>query len=131
MTAVILSFACGVMFLQLLPELPAAGWFALALSPLVCVSGRKFLCAVFLLPAAFALGFCWALACAHVRLSDRLAPELEGTDIEVVGVVSSLPAQGERSLRFEFEPESAAHKLPAKILLSWYRSPIEGGLRED
>src|SRR5688572_26207824 len=119
MTAVILSFACGVMFLQLLPELPAAGWLALALSPLVCISGRRFLW----IPVACALGFCWALACAHVRLGDRLAPELEGRDIEVVGVVASLPAAGERSLRFEFEPESAAHKLPSKILLSWYRSP--------
>jgi competence protein ComEC len=119
MTAVILSFACGVMFLQLLPELPATGWFALALSPLVCFSGGRFL----RVPVAFALGFCWALACAHVRLADRLAPELEGRDIEVVGVVSSLPAAGERSLRFEFEPESAAHKLPGKVLLSWYRSP--------
>jgi competence protein ComEC len=120
MTAVILSFACGVMFLQLLPELPAAGWFALALFPLVCLSGRKFL----RIPAAFAFGFCWALAFAHVRLADRLAPELEGRDIEMVGVISSLPAVGERSLRFEFEPESAAHRLPAKILLSWYRSPV-------
>ena len=119
MTAVILSFACGVMFLQLLPELPATGWFALVLSPLVCISGRRFL----RIPVACALGFCWALACAHVRLADRLAPELEGRDIEMVGVVSSLPAAGERSLRFEFEPESAAHKLPGKILLSWYRNP--------
>jgi competence protein ComEC len=119
MTAVILSFACGVMFLQLLPELPATGWFALALSPLVCFSGRRFLW----IPVACALGFCWALACAQVRLADRLAPELEGRDIEVVGVISSLPAAGERSLRFEFEPESAARQLPAKVLLSWYRSP--------
>ncbi|MEK6246231.1 MAG: DNA internalization-related competence protein ComEC/Rec2, partial [Pseudomonadota bacterium] len=49
-------------------------------------------------------------------------------DIEVVGVVASLPAAGERSLRFEFEPESAiepaATRLPQKILLSWYRSPL-------
>jgi competence protein ComEC len=119
MTAVILSFASGVMFLQLLPELPAAGWLALALSPLVCLSGGRFL----LLPAAFALGFSWALACAHVRLADRLAPELEGKDIEVVGVVSSLPAQGERSLRFE-SIRSRRTRLPARILLSWYRNGL-------
>ncbi|HEY6967537.1 MAG TPA: DNA internalization-related competence protein ComEC/Rec2 [Burkholderiales bacterium] len=127
MTAVILSFACGVMFLQLLPELPSSGWFWLAAFPLVCLSGKKFL----RLPAALAIGFCWALALAQLRLADRLAPELEGRDLEVVGVVSSLPATGERSLRFEFEPESAAAPLPGKILLSWYRNPPEGELRED
>jgi competence protein ComEC len=73
--------------------------------------------------AAFALGFCWALGMAHLKLADRLAPELEGKDIEVVGVISSLPAIGERGLRFEFEPESSEAKLPGRILLSWYRSP--------
>ena len=104
---------------QLLPELPSTGWLGLALSGLVLFSRKRFLH----FPAAFALGFCWALAFAHARMADRLAPALEGRDIEVVGVISSLPAAGERSLRFEFEPESAKEKLPSKLLLSWYRSP--------
>ncbi len=73
---------------------------------------------------AAAVGFCWALGMAHLRMDDRLAPELEGKDIEVVGVVAGLPAAGERGLRFEFEPESAEVKLPARILLSWYRSAL-------
>src|SRR5258706_1338496 len=120
MTPVILSFACGVLFLQLQPELPGTGWFGLAAFVLVFVFRQKILYA----PAAFALGFCWALGLAQFRLADRLAPELEGRDIEVVGVIASLPTAGERSLRFEFEPESAAVKLPGKILLSWYRSPF-------
>jgi competence protein ComEC len=120
MTAVILSFACGVLWLQLQPELPGMGWFSLAACLLVPFFRKKFLT----IGAAFALGFCWALALAHLRLADRLAPELEGRDLEVVGVVASLPALGERSVRFEFEPESAAVKLPAKILLAWYRSPF-------
>jgi len=62
---------------------------------------------------------------AHLKLADRLAPELEGRDIEVVGIISSLPAVGERSLRFEFEPEAAEVTLPGRILLSWYRSPAD------
>jgi len=129
MTAVILSFACGVLFLQLQPELPGPGWFA----------GWSGLCALLLLcrikafrsPAAFALGFCWALGAAQLRLAERLAPELEGRDIEVVGIVSGLPAAGERGLRFEFVPEHADAKLPGRILLSWYRGPGAGELRED
>src|SRR6185295_4272022 len=109
MTLVILSFASGVLFLQLQPELPGSAWLGLLALLLVC--RHK----VLHMPAAFALGFCWALGMAQLRLADRLVPALEGTDIEVVGVVSSLPAAAERSLRFEFEPESAAQELPAKI----------------
>src|SRR6185503_8255856 len=120
MTAVILSFACGVLLLQLQPELPGAGWLVLA----ACLLGPLFRKKFLTLASAFAVGFCWALALAHLRLADRLAPELEGRDLEVVGVVAGLPALGERGVRFEFEPESAAVKLPAKILLSWYRSPL-------
>ena len=129
MTAVILSFACGVLFLQLQPELPGAGWFAgwLGLCALLFLARIP----LFRVPAAFALGFCWALGMAQLRMADRLAPELEGRDIEVVGVVSGLPAVGERGLRFEFEPEHAGAKLPGKILLSWYRGADAGELRED
>ncbi len=118
MTPVLVSFACGVLALQLQPELPGMAWLGTA-SLLFLASFR-----ILRLPAAFAVGFCWALLLAHQRMDDRLAPELEGRDIEVVGVVSGLPAAMERGLRFEFEPEHAPVKLPAKILLSWYRSPI-------
>ena len=123
MTLVLLSFAAGVLFLQLQPELPGMGWYGLfAFLPVLFLRRR-----IFCLPAAFVVGFCWALAMAQVKLADRLAPELEGRDIEAVGIIASLPAIGERSLRFEFEPESvlapADARLPEKILLSWYRSP--------
>ena len=122
MTLVILSFASGVLFLQLQPELPGTGWFGLCAFFLVFFQRKR----IFWLPAAFAVGFCWALGMAHLKLADRLAPELEGADVEVVGIVSSLPAVGERGLRFEFDPETvtapAGARLPDRILLSWYRS---------
>jgi competence protein ComEC len=124
MTLVILSFAVGVVFLQLQSELPGLAWAGLAVCLLFFSFRRKLL----RLPAAFAIGLCWALGTAHLKLADRLAPELEGRDIELVGVVSSLPAVGERSLRFEFEPETviepAGAKLPGRILLSWYRKAL-------
>jgi competence protein ComEC len=119
MTAVILLFACGVLFLQLQPELPGVAWCGLLAFGVLFFARRKILW----FPAAFAIGFAWALGMAHLKLADRLAPEFEGRDIEVVGIVASLPAVGERGLRFEFEPESAQVKLPGRILLSWYRSP--------
>jgi competence protein ComEC len=119
MTPVILSFAGGVLVLQLQPELPAAGWIGVGLLLLPGAIWTTFL----RVPVSFAIGFCWALGMAHLKLADRLAPELEGRDIEVVGIVAGLPAAGERGLRFEFAPEHAEAKLPAKILLSWHRSP--------
>jgi competence protein ComEC len=119
-TLPLLAFAAGVLVLQLQPGLPAAGWCG-ALPFLALLAGWKRFLAV---PAAFAFGFLWAAGFAHLRMADRLAPELEGRDLAVVGVVSSLPALGERSVRFQFEIESAEVRLPSKVLVSWYRSPF-------
>ena len=80
---------------------------------------------------AFTLGFLWAAGLAHLRMADWLAPELEGRDLDVVGVVSSLPAVGARAVRFEFEVESqgGGARLPKKLLLSWHRSSVRRGRR--
>lgn len=121
MTAAALAFAGGVLLLQQLAALPAAWWLAALPVCAALVAWRRAL----LVPAAFAAGFLWAAGFAHLRLAERLAPALEGVDLEVAGVVRGLPAAGERSLRFEFEPESARTRLPPKILLSWYRG-LEG-----
>ena len=132
MTAAIVAFAAGVWWLQqqaVLPSWPPAMqwlWAALAcvvaaVLPPVLRPMRR----VLMLLLAFAAGYAWAAGFAHMRMADRLAAELEGRDLIVAGVVSSLPAIGERSVRFEFEIESvpgADVKLPQKILLSWYRS---------
>ena len=121
MTLAALAFAAGAAALQLQAELPGAAWFA-ALLP--CCAGlwlRPKLAPLFTL----AVGFLWAAALAHLRMADWLAPELEGRDLDVVGVVSSLPALSERSVRFEFEVESVpgGARLPGKLLLSWHRTP--------
>jgi competence protein ComEC len=124
MTLAALAFAAGAAALQLQAELPPLAWLALA--P-VCAGGIYFR-PRFAAPLAFAIGFLWAAAMAHVRVADWLAPQLEGRDLHVVGVVSSLPAVSERTMRFEFEVESADVRLPKKLLLAWHRSPwIEEG----
>jgi competence protein ComEC len=121
MTLAALAFAAGAALLQLQAELPPLAWLWLA--P-VCVF-LGFRLRFLAVPAAFVAGFLWAAACAHLRMNDCLAPELEGRDLAVVGVISSLPAAGERGVRFEFEVESAGGaRLPQKLLLSWYRSPF-------
>jgi competence protein ComEC len=126
-TLAALAFSAGAAALQLQAELPAPAW-ALVLAPLLGLALRY---RVAVLPLAFAAGFLWAAAAAHLRMADWLAPELEGRDLAVVGVVSSLPALSERAMRFELEVESADQRLPGKLLLSWHRNAwLEEGAAE-
>ena len=134
MSIACLSFALGIAWLQQQAALPDfARLAALLAAALACAA------AAFALPgkprlalaacSAAALGFVWAAGIAHWRIADRLDASLEGIDLTVVGVVSSLPVLGERSLRFEFDIE-AAHgpetplgvRLPRRVQLAWYRS---------
>lgn len=116
MTGAAIAFAAGVLLLQQQAALPALAWLALAPVCAALAAWRKAL----LVPAAFALGFLWAAGFAQVRLADRLAPELEGRDLELAGVVTGLPAPTERGTRFTFDPESSAERVPGRILLFWY-----------
>ena len=119
MTLAALAFAAGAALLQLQAELPSVAWMALLpLAALGCY-WRPRLAPLFTL----AIGFAWAAVMAHLRMADWLAPQLEGRDIDVVGVVASLPAVSERAVRFELEVESSAERLPRKLLLSWHRNP--------
>ncbi|MBI3374277.1 MAG: DNA internalization-related competence protein ComEC/Rec2 [Betaproteobacteria bacterium] len=134
MSLAVLAFAAGVLLLQFQAALPAQGWLLLVLpsAAAACWCLRREwglgACA-----AACACGFLWAAGFAHLRIVDRLDPSLEGRDLEVLGVVSSLPAASERSLRFEFDVESEARgaRLPSKLLLSWYRTPLVSGVDAD
>ena len=118
MTWAALAFACGAAALQWQAALPAWGWvWFLPICFFFTLVRPKWA-----IPFALCGGFIWASTCAHLRMADWLAPELEGRDLEVVGVVCSLPARMERGVRFELEVESApgGEHLPKKLLLSWY-----------
>jgi len=128
MTWAALAFALGAALLQQQALLPAPAWlyalpFAAALGlwgALRPAGGGRLLAA----SAALAAGFLWAAAQAQLRLADRLAPALEGSDLAIVGVVRGLPSVGERVVRFDFEPEAARSgvRLPRRIRLAWYRT---------
>src|SRR3954470_24788926 len=98
-----LAFAAGAALLQFQAALPALG--AAVIVPVLALMALRW--RLLWVPAAFAAGFFWAAACAQWRISDCLIPGLEGCDIAVVGVVSSLPANVERGVRFEFDVEGA------------------------
>ncbi|HEY0819945.1 MAG TPA: DNA internalization-related competence protein ComEC/Rec2 [Rhizobacter sp.] len=73
---------------------------------------------------------------AGLRLADALPATLEGQDVQLVGVVASLPQVSATGLRFRFDVESAtqqgqAVRVPARVSLGWYVGWHEdGGLSE-
>ena len=73
---------------------------------------------------AWVSGFSGRRGFAGQRLADALPPAWEGRDIQVVGVVASLPQPYERSVRFEFDVERVltpqARRCRAHIALSWW-----------
>jgi competence protein ComEC len=121
-----LGFALGVWLLQWQPALPGTLWLcAVAASACAALAAawfsRRFAATATLAVVAFAaLGFSWAAALAHLRLSDRLDAVLEGRDVEVTGVVASLPQMAERAQRFDFDVESPASGVPRHVTLSLY-----------
>jgi competence protein ComEC len=122
MTVTLLAFAAGVLALQVQASLPAPAWVA-ALPLAGLALRRRALAPPLAAFLALAAGFLWAAGLAYLRLADRLAPALEGRDLEVVGVVAGLPALFERGMRFEFDVEATPQPLPRRVLVSWYRSP--------
>src|SRR5258705_11918132 len=123
MTAACLAFALGAALLQWQPDLPSGAW-AVLLLPLGILGWLK---PRTLMLFTFALGFFWAALLAHHRMADWLAPELEGRDVRVGGVVAGLPASGERGRRFEPDVESADAPLPKKRRVAWCRRAVQQG----
>jgi competence protein ComEC len=72
------------------------------------------------LAAWLVIGFVWAGALAHARMTDQLDAALEGRDLVLTGVVAELPQPFEGGARFDFDVESAPAGVPAHVALSWY-----------
>lgn len=136
MRSAVLAFALGVWALQQQAELP--GWASLvglivggtlafaarAFVPARAVGGRVALALA--LTGGVVLGYAWAAGAAKVRLADRIDPVREGRDVELTGVVASLPQAFERGVRFELDVEAARDadgapwRAPRRVLLAWY-----------
>lgn len=99
-------------------------------------------CTLLLAAAAFGL----TEARAGWRLADALPTALEGQDLQLTGVVASLPRPGLLGTRFEFEVEAARLgdtpvRVPQRLSLAWFRGadpdallgapilPLEAGQR--
>ena len=122
----IISFLLGILLLQQLSFLPDINWcWALALVfSLPFIPPRYQLSKYTII---FFLGFLWALFRAHLVLEVALPGELEGEDVLVTGVISSIPVIEKRMHRFEFDIEALEFKKlkrtsPGKVRISWYQN---------
>lgn len=125
MKTTLLAFVLGTWFLQQQTALPDM-WLALAMLPLLLLAWRWRHAAsrwLVLLPCAALTGFFWAATCAHIRLADALPTEWEGRDVQIIGVVASLPQTHERGQRFVFDTEQTLTPeatVPTRISLNAY-----------
>lgn len=75
---------------------------------------------------AGAAGFYWSAWQAEQRLSSNLSYEWQKRDIQIIGVVASLPHRTERGLRFAFDVEKTltqSVRVPRHLYLSTYFNP--------
>ncbi len=71
--------------------------------------------------------------------AQALNPDIEGRDVRVTGIVSSMPQPGPSALRFRFEVEAAAWAdggssvptLPPRLSLGWYPRDIDAGAKAE
>lgn len=120
-----LAFLAGVVCLQLQPQLPLLYWSGLIV-PVAALTYRskKHYWLMFLFS-----GFFWANLQGWNYLQSVPDQSLVRQDILVSGVVSDLPIQDSRSIKFRFNIESFklegySGAIPEHIKLSWYYSKV-------
>lgn len=125
------AFVSAIIIFQQFSQLPSQLWLLpLVLAFFFFVWRQRKICAWFL------FGFVWAFMVANVKMADRLDSTYEGMDIQVEGVVISIPEPFQHGTRFLFQIDSVPDKgiksaVPEKIKLSWYRgySAVRAGER--
>jgi competence protein ComEC len=128
----ILAFVLGTALLQRQAALPEMIW-VLGLLPIIIAilwhqhyqfTGFVVTKKIFLIIFFFGIGFFWAALFAHWRVADALPLEWERRDIQLVGVVASLPKNSDRSAHFRLDVEhvlTIGATVPERISLSWYK----------
>jgi competence protein ComEC len=129
-----LAFLLGTCALQQQASLPEVrvvlGGLAALLALLLLPAHARVARGVVLVVAGGLSGFGTAAWRAEVRLADALPVEWEWRDVEVVGVIASLPQWSEKGVRFVFDVErvmTAGAHLPERVSLTWYAERGKGG----
>ncbi|MFV2060672.1 MAG: DNA internalization-related competence protein ComEC/Rec2 [Gammaproteobacteria bacterium] len=121
-----IAFLTGIITLSFQSQLfpLAISYSFILLSPLLLFKKRYITLAF-----CFSAGFIWATVVAQNTLQNKIASELEGKDIVVTGIISSLPEQINRRTKFELSVNTVTYNnrnysSPKKITLNWYgKSP--------
>lgn len=135
------AFAVGAVLLQWQPVLPSVAlWFGMAAGmalPAIALvrahrdaRAARWMGAALMIATAASFGFAYAAWRAEFRLADALAPEWEGQDLMLVGVIDDLPKMSPGGARFTFAVErtgSEAAHVPRLISLSWYAQVRKDG----
>ena len=147
MRLAILFFALGVWLLQVQSALPGAAWIlalgvsvvALAITRSRFHVSRTIVPRTLIICTAAVAGFLWAALFAHQRMTESLPIDWESKDIDVIGVVASMPTFNEHGVRFRFDVEkifTPKAVVPQHVSLSWYfkrddamQSPVHTGER--
>lgn len=128
----ILAFVAGTWLLQQQANLPEAdkAWWLLPIVLLIRLLWRaqskisivikRILISVFI----GMIGFFWAATAAHWRLSDALPENWERRDIQVIGVIASVPNSNDYGTHFYFDIEKIITEdaiVPRHVSLTWYK----------
>jgi len=132
MPLAVIGFSFGLLCCLQLAQLPSIHWVLVlfALIPaLFFIKNRIIKAIIWAL-----LGFLWASFFSHLLLLSQLKPNLEGKDLLVTGIVSSIPHNDGNRTRFKFsvstlsltsQPENFVNNFPKTLLLNWYKeSPL-------
>lgn len=136
-----IGFLVGVLICQSLADLPSIEWSLLLTIIIPLAIGFPKFRPVFFI----AIGFLYSVLIAHDKVAGQIFPSLEGKDLLVAGIVSSLPSKSSDRTRFhldvidlsELQKEatqktpstSISGQVPRRIQLSWYKTapPISVG----
>ncbi|MFC1750384.1 DNA internalization-related competence protein ComEC/Rec2 [Pseudomonadota bacterium] len=122
MRLAVIAFLLGIVAFQQLPMLPSVWWGVVMLPLMPLAFYFPHLRPLFWLVA----GFVYTFLHAGVILSSSLAPQLEGRDVTVEGVISSIPVVQVRRARFEYDiervvsPGVTLNMLPRRVRLNIY-----------
>jgi competence protein ComEC len=126
MRVFVIAFASGTFALQCMESLPtwpvAAFGGALLLAAYLTRDRHVVLRVVAAAASGAVLGYGVAAWRAQERLADALPRAWEGRDVELAGVVASLPQTSSRGTRFLLDVESAPGAIPRSISLMAYRA---------
>ena len=129
-----IGFLVGVLITQSLADLPSREWSLLLVIIIPLAFGfPKFRPVLFV-----CIGFLYSVLIAHDKIAGQISPSLEGKDMLVTGIVSSLPNINSDRTRFQLDvidlselqnnvtqktsSTPIAGQVPGRIQLSWYKT---------